>query len=503
MSAKKWRPCYMAIFIVLVTVSCMQWGEVDPPAGNQVYPRLERILSFEFNEEKLDPAVFQIFLYDEAETPAIAADAELGRVLSVANGYIRTANPLTATKVQNGVSLTFWYKQPATETGSLDRESAIFSFQDEENHQNLFFTANGWICYQKDGTTLYEDNNPASVQETFVTPGVWHYIAMAITNNGYFICVDGIKRLEKPDIDFDCSQLVEFMASAPFLYIGYGSENRSQDFYLDNFSIYRNTITDKETAVPAVNPSSGQLVPVPDPVYFNCFERGLGEANIVGSGTLEEIGGNFGTVFQNVGGAQRTNYLLLPSDILSHSSGSKELSITVWVNAANAGASSEYQYAPLFTAYGAAPTNNTNTSPMLACQARGVVTVNTNGPDNVGGNWCDYTDAQNDLGMNAQYNNENDWLADHEWHFYTAVFTETTAAVYFDGELKNSWTISGSGEGNTVGSLFGNNGLSYICLGGNQAWNWGDNDAGFMFDGIAVYNTALTEEQIESLAQQK
>ena len=86
--------------------------------------------------------------------------------------------------------------------------------------------------------------------------------------------------------------------------------------------------------------------------------------------------------------------------------------------------------------------------------------------------------------MNAQYNNENDWLADHEWHFYTAVFTETTAAVYFDGELKNSWTISGSGEGNTVGSLFGNNGLSYICLGGNQAWNWGDNDAGFMFDDI-------------------
>ena len=226
----------------------------------------------------------------------------------------------------------------------------------------------------------------------------------------------------------------------------------------DDIAVYNTALTEEQQKTIIQIKKS-----VPSPIYSNNFEQGLGEANIVGSGTLEEIGGNFGTVFQNVGGAQRTNYLLLPSDILSHSSGSKELSITVWVNAANAGASSEYQYAPLFTAYGAAPTNNTNTSPMLACQARGVVTVNTNGPDNVGGNWCDYTDAQNDLGMNAQYNNENDWLADHEWHFYTAVFTETTAAVYFDGELKNSWTISGSGEGNTVGSLFGNNGLSYIC----------------------------------------
>jgi len=140
---------------------------------------------------------------------------------------------------------------------------------------------------------------------------------------------------------------------------------------------------------------------------------------------------------------------------------------------------------------------------MFACQYRGVVMVNMNGADNVGDNWCDYVDNQNDAGVNGVYHDATDWLADHEWHLYTAVFTETTAAVYFDGVLKNSWTISGSGAGNNVGNLFGDNGLKYVCLGGNQGWNWGDPDPGFTFDHIAIYNVALTPQQIRTIIQRK
>ncbi|MCD7901302.1 MAG: hypothetical protein LUH22_15980, partial [Bacteroides sp.] len=67
----------------------------------------------------------------------------------------------------------------------------------------------------------------------------------------------------------------------------------------------------------------------------------------------------------------------------------------------------------------------------------------------------------------------------------------------------NSWTISGSGAGETVGTLFSGSSLNYVCLGGNQAWDWGDNDAGFMFDNLAIYNVALSADQIKILTQLK
>ena len=237
--------------------------------------------------------------------------------------------------------------------------------------------------------------------------------------------------------------------------------------------------------------------PLFNPVYFNNFEKGWGEATVVGAGTLENAGGNFGTVFQNVGGAQRTNYLLLPDDVLSNSTETKELSIGVWVNATNAGASAGYMWSPLFMAYGAAPVAGANTWPMLGCQYRGVVQVNCAG-------WCDFTDAQNVNGVNTLYHNDADWLADHKWHYYTATFTTTTAKVYLDGVLVNAWNVSGTGDGNVIGGLFSNGGdLKYICLGGNQAWNWGDPDPGFAFDDIAIYNTELSASQIQEIIDAK
>ena len=500
----------MAILIILSMGSCQDWGQTDPPAGNQVYPKLEQVANLTFNEEELNPEEIQTFAYNEGEIPSLSTDDMLGKVFHLSGGYARIFNPLNKVKVQNGVSFTFWIKQAPPEVteegeviGKQDLTGAIFSFLNENATQRMFFTANGWLNYEGiDG--IYEDNNPDSEQTGLISAGEWHYIAISITNNGYFVYVDGLKKIAKTVPEFDCSKIVQFIASVPYMYIGYGSDSQTGEFWIDDLKIYRNTITTKETIVPSIGgPAGDTSVPIPDPVYFNNFERGLNGATIVGSGTLETVGGNFGTVFQNVGGALRTNYLLLPENVLTHSNSTKELTITVWVNASKAGSSNDYQWAPLFMAYGAPPVDNVNTSPVLACQYRGVVTVNTNGPDNVGDNWCDFTNEQNDEKTNTIYNNDKDWLADHEWHLYTAVFTETTAAVYFDGELKNSWTISGSGKGNTVGSLFSNSGLKYICLGGNQAWNWGDNDAGFMFDDIAIYNKALTAEQQKNIITSK
>jgi hypothetical protein len=134
---------------------------------------------------------------------------------------------------------------------------------------------------------------------------------------------------------------------------------------------------------------------------------------------------------------------------------------------------------------------------MFACQYRGLLQINCAG-------WSDFTDAQNVAGVNTLYHFATDWLADGEWHYYSAVLTTTTAKVYFDGELKNEWKVSGTGGGNEIAGLFSNGAdLKYICLGGNQAWNWGDNDPGFMFDDIAIYNVALTGPEIQFVMSQK
>ena len=230
-------------------------------------------------------------------------------------------------------------------------------------------------------------------------------------------------------------------------------------------------------------------------VYENDFSSTDG-LTIIGSGSFED-NDRFGKVFQNVGGAQRTNYLLLPDDLLSHSEMTKALTIGFWVNSANAGASSDYMWAPIFTAYAAEPSANTNTWPMFALQYRGVMQVNCSG-------WSDYVDVQNAAGVNTLYHGDTDWLADKQWHYYTAVLEGENAKVYFDGELKNEWdaALVYQNENNenvytTQQGLFsGGKALKYICLGGNQAWNWGDNDPGFAFANFYLANKALTPEEV-------
>jgi surface protein len=229
--------------------------------------------------------------------------------------------------------------------------------------------------------------------------------------------------------------------------------------------------------------------------YQNKFDTAEG-LTIIGEGSFVDKGDEHGMIFRNfAGSSKRQNYLLLPEDLLSHSAETQQLTMSVWVNASNAGESDNYSWSPLLTAYTGAPSNGINTYPMWACQYRGILQVNCNG-------WCDYTDAQNLKGANTLYNGNNDWLADKKWHLYTVVLDGENAKVYFDGELKNEWdaSISENGKENSQRGLFSDGyQLKYICLGGNQAWDWNDLDAGFEFDDIRFYNYALSQQDILAL----
>jgi hypothetical protein len=227
-------------------------------------------------------------------------------------------------------------------------------------------------------------------------------------------------------------------------------------------------------------------------LYSNDFEAGVNDAVIVGNGVIEDaVNPIFGKVFHNAAGGQaiRNNYLQLPATIFAdlQASGTNALTISFWVNK---GSAVDYFWTPLFSAYGAAPVNGVNTWPMMVLQSRGIVQVNNAG-------WCDFTDAQNVTGANTA---STVWLDDAEWHFYTAVFTPTNVKVYIDGTIMNEWNLTGEENGNATSGLFSNgSALTYICLGGNQAWDWADPDPAYLFDNLRIEAAALTKEQIDAL----
>ena len=199
----------------------------------------------------------------------------------------------------------------------------------------------------------------------------------------------------------------------------------------------------------------------------------------------------FGDFFRNDGSAKRTSYCLLPEDVLAHSAKTEELTIAVWVRSQEETKSADYLWAPLFTAYAAAPVNGVNTWPMMACQYRGVLQVNCAG-------WTDYVEAQNLAGVNTLYHGDADWLADHKWHHYAAVFEGENAKVFIDGVLKNEWDNTKVAE-RTQKGLFSNGAeLKYVCLGGNQAWDWNDNDAPFDFARLLIKNSKMTAGEIQA-----
>ena len=236
----------------------------------------------------------------------------------------------------------------------------------------------------------------------------------------------------------------------------------------------------------------------PTPVYFNDFSSTDG-LTVVGNGVFEDdADARFGKVFHNdptLTKAIRTNWLELPADIFSHSTETKEMTIGFWVNKKTA---VDYYYSPLFTAYGADNVNKSHSWsednangwwPFLYLETRGIMQWNAGG-------WCDFTDSQNDAGTNIQ---STVWTDDGNWHYVTMTFTTSTAKVFVDGNVHNSWTIADNG----LAGLFTQTDLKHFCLGGNQAFGWDDPDPAFAFDDFAVYDKALTAEQIKAVMADK
>lgn len=259
MKTEKWMPTAALAVLLTTATSCDDWGKQDPPAGNQVKPTLENVAAYDFEaEEGLDLSVFRLSANAGGSSPCIVEDEEKGNVLELNNGFVTISNPLRQVKLQEAASFTFWMKQPvvtvADEDGNevaqpLDGSATLIAFENETGNGRLSINANGGIVYDAaDGEWV--ENDPSLVTTGYITPGEWHYVAVVLNNDGYEWYVDGDRKVSKTVSEFDCSKLVQFANNVPTMTIG-GDDNNSH-WFIDDLKIYRNSLTEKETARPNI-----------------------------------------------------------------------------------------------------------------------------------------------------------------------------------------------------------------------------------------------------------
>lgn len=240
MRAKRWRKwpiLLVAVFTAFCLGSCQDWGEMDPPSGNQQLPNLTELASYDFDDLGSDVS---IGIYQGGKAPKVVVDPQLDVVLELDGGYVSYANPLQYNTLQTGASLTGWVKLNAE-----DANASVFCFSDEAGNK-LRLTGN---------SNLYYNEEKLNANSLLLTAGEWHWFAVAAKPHGYAIYIDGvavdgtIAPGEGEEVA-KAREVMDFMTTAPRLYFGYGSEETPSKMWIDEVTVYKNLITDAEVAKP-------------------------------------------------------------------------------------------------------------------------------------------------------------------------------------------------------------------------------------------------------------
>jgi hypothetical protein len=288
-------------------------------------------------------------------------------------------------------------------------------------------------------------------------------VATMPNNTIYYLNSDGA------DIKFDPTGIVV--------------KSNNGDVLTNDVLTFSNIKNEKGTQTVTITYSDGISTTIDVTVTELVGDDILFKGKIIGSGKFVEDE-TFGLVFENDNSAQRTSYLLLPEGTIPDCSESKAMTISFWVN----GNGKAFIWSPIFAAYAAAPVDNSNTFPMFIIQGRGLLQTNIEG-------WNDFTGAQNTTGANTE---SVAYLEDNQWHLVTVTITDKHAEFIVDNTVVNAWDYTGEGDGQvTTGFLSkGHEMLTYICLGGNQAWGWGDPDTGYKYAKLKTYDRVISAEEI-------
>ena len=243
-------------------------------------------------------------------------------------------------------------------------------------------------------------------------------------------------------------------------------------------------------------------VDVPTPVYFNDFSSTTGLTQVGSGEFIDDADARFGKIYHNnpiKNKTARTNYLKLPADVLTHSGTTNAMTIGFWINMKTASGENFFHTA-VFSAYATSTPGSNNDSPMFRCSAKGVMQLN-----NGDLKWSDFTKEENDDEAKKTSGNTEStvYLDDAQWHYYTVTLSSNKGAIYVDGSLVNSWTLSSDEVIPAFFTSAASNGYPVVCLGGNQSWGWNDWDASFGYDDFVIYDAALSADQIAQIITNK
>ncbi|MDE6480084.1 MAG: hypothetical protein K2L45_07410, partial [Muribaculaceae bacterium] len=244
------KSCILFGSLCLTVVSCgPDWGKMDPPAGNQIYPSLQNVACYNFDEE-LDPLLVELASHSGG-TPAVVAvdDSVQSPVLDISQGaYARLANALQSVVCQTSASVSFWYKQVSGQTleegavAPLNSASSVLHWDMEGS--TLDITADGSLKLKSGDKTV---NIASEAANDIVKADKWQFITYVVAQNGYRMFVGGEEVPVVVPEGTDFSEAVGMMNSAEYVTL---NNDGDQHMLIDDFTFFRNSATEKEAKQP-------------------------------------------------------------------------------------------------------------------------------------------------------------------------------------------------------------------------------------------------------------
>ena len=254
---------FLAAMALLCLSSCKEWDEVDPPAGGQVYPKLEQLASYHFDDGTPVNSISTsqegvLFQYEGGDLPVFENDATWKTTFMKLNGgYLCLPNPIGG-NAQNAVSLVFYVYTDVDDDVDISTLT-LFSFKNEDGSQEVSLDGNGGLHVNT--TAGQWEFNTESKTGILQGDTAWHKVAVCISDWDYFIYVDGLKRLDytpkysyKTSANINMKDVVKFMADAPYLFFGNSTYDATAEeekaskyvWKVDDIDVYRNMITERQ-----------------------------------------------------------------------------------------------------------------------------------------------------------------------------------------------------------------------------------------------------------------
>lgn len=211
--------------------------------------------------------------YDTGQTAALLCEAQgkrpgleennsrMGQVLhqyfgypnGSSSSYTRMTNPLKGETDLQGATLSLWIYR-----NDENPWDAIWAFHNSTgNGSRLYFTGNNYLGYNDGQGNFFDINHPGNSIYDDIPVGRWTLVTLTVSPAGCHLYING-KRTGTQHVfasnhgnnatDFNYSEVLGFLQTAPWLYLGYGSFWGSADVLVDDLLVYNRALSAAEVS---------------------------------------------------------------------------------------------------------------------------------------------------------------------------------------------------------------------------------------------------------------